>query len=269
MSLIRLEHTRMLSYNIDTISAPKKKRMGFQTLIALIAFIIWGALLWILMIGKIVMSSNGFVDYFRHFTNWSWTLSALFFLLDTIAFFLPPRAHARLRYGLAAYGFWFVNGTAWLVFWIVFVILNDNPSLLQAISDTGGYSLGFVFCMDRIFHVLPPLVLWLYASFRRIYFYAALYRWRDRTKQNGTIAHFWWAVYIFCSTLAPVPLLLIYWLIFDVAIVYGLHAPTIVLFGLGASVLIVSNLAPITLLYIDANHWRSNRDAALVLLRKL
>jgi hypothetical protein len=238
-------------------------------LLSFILFSGWTTVLWILLIGKMVLGDDGVQDYFRHFTNWSWTLSALYFLIDVIAYVLPRRWRLRVRYFLITYCFWWVSGTAWLVFWIVFVILNDNPLLLTNISDSGGFSLGLVYCMDRIFHVLPPLVLWLYALFRRTYFYAALfhrYRQVQRWPVSGKIA---WIMYVFGSTIAPLPLLFVYWFVFDIGQVYGLHAPIALLASLGAGVLLVSNLAPLTLLYEYSGQSRSNQELAMRLLSEL
>lgn len=239
-------------------------------LLSFILFAGWTVVLWSFLVGKMMLGDDGVKDYFRHFTNWSWTLSAVFFLVDVVAYVLPRRQwRLRVRYGLAMYGFWWVNGTAWLVFWIVFVILNDNPFLLTDISKSGGYSLGLVYCMDRIFHVLPPLVLWLYALFRRTYFHAVLfnrYRQVQRWPISGKIQ---WALYVFGSTLAPLSLLLIYWLIFDIGTVYGLQSPIAILASLGATVLLVSNLAPLTLLYEYSTQSRSNQQLAMNLLKEL
>lgn len=227
-----------------------KKTSLIERAIVVGTLVSWTGVLWLLFIGKILLSDDGAAGYFRHFTNWSWTLSAVFFLVDVVTYTLPKRATHFVRFQLAAYGFWLVNGAAWLVFWIVFVILNDNPRLLQNISDDGGYSLGLVYCMDRIVHVLPPIALWLYASFRRNYFYAVMYSWfRVLVKRKSDYYKLLWITYLGVSVLAPVPILLIYWLIFDINNVYGLQSPTLVLTAIGAAVLLTSNLIPLTVLY--------------------
>ena len=64
--------------------------------------------------------------------------------------------------------YWLLNGTNWLVFWLVWIVYNDNPDLLEDIGEDGDISLGAVYIFDRVFHVLPSFISLLYLYIRYI-----------------------------------------------------------------------------------------------------
>lgn len=209
-----------------------------------IIFIGYTIFLWVVMIGKI--SGNGFGDYLKHLTNWSWTIQALYFLLDSISVLIDKRGH--LLYFIVTYLFWTVNAIVWIVFWLVFFVLGDNPDLLlkMSIIEGGKYGLGEVFVGDRVFHVIPALFFLAYFILRRHvigYTIVSLmnpksYSFAIRTTSLSIV-----------TILGPVIVIFSYKVITDVYNVYGVTTPQITLVVIGLLILLVQNIIPFTLYY--------------------
>lgn len=65
----------------------------------------WAVVVWALVIGKLVTSGVG--NYIIHYTNWSWTLSGLFFILDGVGACFSATGFIV---DVITYLFWFANG---------------------------------------------------------------------------------------------------------------------------------------------------------------
>lgn len=71
-------------------------------------------------------------------------------------------APSDARYWLILLFFWFAHGVAWLVFWLVWEVLGENPGIINEALRGTGHSLGFGLLFDRVFHVLPAPLLSFY-----------------------------------------------------------------------------------------------------------
>ena len=120
----------------------------------------WTLLLWAVTLGKIVRGAG---DFFKYFTNWSWTLQTLFFTAD-LACYLD--ASGRAHRWLLGRPFWLVWGVPWLVFWLVFLMFGSNGDIIGKFAADAGVSMGVALIFDRLVHVLPVLALSLYAWHR-------------------------------------------------------------------------------------------------------
>lgn len=115
---------------------------------------LWTIALWVVVIAK--LSDGDAMGYFTYFTNWSWTVQAVFYLAWVIAYI----DRSGLGHYALAWVYWPVNGLAWLVFWLVVVMLADNPEILIAASNLGGgtMSLGAVMTGNTAVHVIPAVM---------------------------------------------------------------------------------------------------------------
>jgi hypothetical protein len=116
---------------------------------------LWAVVLWVVLLYRVSGGDDEIMSYYTYFTNWSWTVQALFFGAWTLAY---ADTSGSAHY-LLAHLYWVVNGTAWLVFWLVVVMLADNPMILIAASTMGGgsMSLGAVMTGNTVVHVVPAI----------------------------------------------------------------------------------------------------------------
>jgi len=210
--------------------------------IAIVLFFVWAIVVWLFGIGKLV--SDGTTGYLIHFTNWSWTLQALFFTFDLI--FLLNK-NGSLTFYLVSIFFWLVNGVTWSVFWLIFIVLGNNPDLLIDVSDrgTGTHSLGFILDMDRVFHVLPAVMILFYIFLRRDKIAFTVFFFMNPSQSTFITAF----VYGLVNMLAPIALALAYFSTNDVEEVYGLTISIAYVIGVALVVLILFNFVPLMIFY--------------------
>jgi hypothetical protein len=217
----------------------KNHEWHIERIAAILLFnVAWVSLLWVMFIGKLVVS--GTHEYISHFTNWAWTINALFFLLDTVAKILSC-ANRRSGSALALYGvgflFWIAHGMSWLVFWLVFIMFGDNPRVLTDLA--GDYDMGFILDMDRIFHVLPSMILLIYVVLERrlIGWTIAVLVYRNSFRQGVGAWFYLLGVVLFGGLIT----LALYYASYDIAIVYGITTSPWLLLLLGVGVSIAFN----------------------------
>jgi len=94
-----------------------------------------------------------------HFTNWNWLILTSFLILDVMAFM-----NDELLSYIIGVAFWPTWTSCWLVFWLVILVLVDNPMILLENSNYfgGAYDTGLVFLMDRLLHVVIIAIIFLY-----------------------------------------------------------------------------------------------------------
>lgn len=214
----------------------------FEKWVAVVIFTVWAATILVLGIGKIVM--DGMERYLVHFTNWSWTLNGALFVLDLLSL---TDGSGYYTFCIVSMFFWLVNGVSWSVFWLIFIVLYENPDLLITMSNrgTGDQPLGFIMDMDRVFHVLPALMTLLYMFLRRdkLAFISHFYL----SKINSIHVRFFYGL---ASMISPAVVALMYFSTNDVNEVYGITANIGWIFGTALLSLIVFNLIPFMIFYV-------------------
>lgn len=139
-----------------------KERWKLQfTTVRIIAFILaftWMIILWIGVLYKCLWESV--TDFISYFTNITFTYQAVYYLLYVLSFFGDPRKRT-LEFFLLFGFLWNVFAQIWIVFVLVFGIFLDNAALLIDETKTGGgdYDDGVVLVADRLYHVVPLMVV--------------------------------------------------------------------------------------------------------------
>jgi hypothetical protein len=172
----------------DSTAVPARERplssyahAGGYRWLGLLLLLLWVVVLWAMAIGKLVLSGAG--NYFKYFTNWSWTLQALYYAADVACYAdASGRAHRRLL----GRPFWLVFGVVWIVFWLVFLMFGSNGEIIEQFAADAGVSVGVALIFDRIVHVVPALVVSLYA-WHRWYGIAHGVWWIRHTRTFGTL----------------------------------------------------------------------------------
>lgn len=134
-----------------------------RILILLITNLLFVAVLWTGVIYKAIDDSTE--DYLEHFTNWMWTFAAIYYTLDVVSLIMSTRFFEfTLLWGL----WWMYSANVWVVFWLVFVMVYDNPGVLtDEFKENGGdYYAGTVLVADKVFHILPAVYTFFYFTFR-------------------------------------------------------------------------------------------------------
>lgn len=198
----------------------------------------WTAALWTILIGKLI--EDGIYNYTIHYTDWNWTINAVFFLLDLITFF--PKAK-KLRLPLYYLFVWIANGSSWLVFYLIFVLFEDNVQLLINMSTLGGgkYELGFLINMNTVFHILPAMFMLAYLPIRRreiTRVYATIYK-----QFNSTV----YPLYVAFILLVPLMYIGFFEAIFDIRQIYGITLSKFYLVLIVLAVIAIMNGVPLYL----------------------
>lgn len=149
----------------------KKKKMKdrpfrLDRFFSFLLSLLWSATLVTFFVGKIVF--EGLESFVTHYTNWNWTISMTYFLSDLFSYIEDPKKPYYL-FTLIASWYWTMFGSAWLVFWLVFVMFQQNPAALTDLSTEHGgkFSMGFLLNMNAVFHYLPAIVATIYTFLRR------------------------------------------------------------------------------------------------------
>jgi hypothetical protein len=191
-----------------------------------------------LLIGKLVYES--FYSYSSHFTNWNWTILGAFLLVDVVSKLLPVRWFKKHTYTFA---FWLAYGSAWSVFWLVFIMFANNPGVLTDLwTEKGGkYSMGFILNMNTVFHTLPAMMMTIYL----------LLNFEDVLKYNMKYLRspsYVKLVYALVIVFIPLYIIGIYNIVWNIKTIYGITTQLGILIVFVVGVAVVFN--GLTLLWI-------------------
>jgi hypothetical protein len=165
---------------------PSRRTLFYSRLLAFFFSFLWAGVLAGMLIGKLVL--EGFESYSIHFTNWNWTISTVFFLLDVLAYADPS---GIIRNYVHTFAFWVANGSAWLVFWLVFIMFKDNDQVLMNLwtGNGGRYSMSFLINMNAIFHYVPAVFMLIYFALNNAQIAKAVHRILKRPKRIQRSVH--------------------------------------------------------------------------------
>ncbi len=165
----------------------------------MILHVLWVLLLWIGFVAKLIQ--QGIPTFFMFFTNWAWVFYVVFYSIT-----LSPRIRKQSHIIVV----WFIHGTAWVVYIFISLILFYNPNILLENKDL---PLGFVFNLDRFFHIFPVFAILIYLI---VYYRTEIIRTRI------TLLEF------IISVWSPVIPLFLFSLLFDIRVIYGIFHLNIV-----------------------------------------
>lgn len=175
------------------------------------------SLVWIgIGIGVFVYRSQPTSHIMTHYTNWNWIILITFLFLSVICAFDSTR---RAELNLLSFFYLPVLTSNTIVFYIVLIILHDNPDILLDESTLfgGTYYIGNVFVYNALLHNFPYIVI-LYYSVLML----------DRLCKAYHVSFYlfdsyWYkAVFIVYQILSSIFLPVLYDLIFDIRTTYGL-----------------------------------------------
>lgn len=156
------------------------------------------------------------MDILRHYTSWNWIFNTVFFLLERIAHVVDFfNQSGELTWIVYNFFLWVIQGSNWIVFWLVFVILYQNPDiLLEHTKEEGGeYTLGQVVLGDRLLHVIPVIAFLVFFILKLPDIVKYVQWWRKHNRLP---------FYLFSNTLITLLLVGFYRLLFDAREVYGI-----------------------------------------------
>lgn len=231
-------------------SARAGRAIWAERVLAFMIFLVWAILLWSVAVIKI--HSDGINKFISHFTNWAWIFQIYLFTVDVLSRFEKKK---RASFVLALIFFWIVNAITWMVFWLVWIALDNNPGLLESeTKEHGGkFDSGFVFNMNTLFHVIPSIMILLYTVLRRYELRYAVAFVTDGRIFPGWMSGITATIIVF---IAPGLLSTIYVTTTDIVQVYKLTVkawlPIIVALG----VILVHNVIPFVIFYLQAEEMR-------------
>ena len=188
---------------------------------ALVLQCVWVAVLWAIFIAKV--NVEGIVEFSRYLTNWTWMLNTLFWSVDLFAGYALPRS---VFVYWSSFGIWVVSGVNWIVFWMLFYLLDSNPGQITDNVVVFGISLGLVMNGDRLFHIVPTLYTnsWILMRHRELHDAYAWFMLVCRMRQWR-----WWSdarlyvlLWLVAGVAAPLVFIAIWRSIFDPVVVYAL-----------------------------------------------
>ena len=179
--------------------------------------VVWLVVLWGVGIGKLV--DSGFHDYFKHFTNWNWTLNSFYYFLEFIRIIYSYNHKDKYKNILTLYVdgfvFWLTFSASWFVFWGVFVMFANSTVIVTEIEKK--YTLGFILNMEKLFHVLPAIVILFYFFIKQ-----QVFGWTLQVLVNKSrIAYVsTWIYIIVIVCLSGIIAVALYYSTFDISSVY-------------------------------------------------
>lgn len=211
------------------------------------------AYFWAFLIGKLFL--GGIEDFSTHYTDWNWMMISIFFVMDLFTY-IPNTS--KLEHMLCIFFLWMTFGSAWLVFWLVFIPVAQNPNLiLDLTTERGGkYSIGFVVNMHINFHVIPALLMLIYvmANSRKIskHFY--------RNYIEITLTGF--VIVNLLALFSPAIYIGIYRALFNLDLIYGITMRDVYIALIAVAIIIVANGIPISLFaYIAAEKHKKKQKS--------
>jgi hypothetical protein len=153
-------------YRMDVFEC---KRWWWRRMFKFTVAFVWTLISWVTILAKIRGSSVEATMYY--FTNWTFVLTAAYFTSEVIMFrfrtysrFVAPTCTADGNDSLNVILFWWVLGQNISVFSLDFVLMLQNDGLVIEETKAGGgrFTVGQVMNFDKLFHVLPTVVMLLY-----------------------------------------------------------------------------------------------------------
>lgn len=227
----------------------------------------WTTVLWVTLLYK--LTGDGWV-FFTYFTNWNWTLQTLFFTMELLSYLTMAK---YVRIFTISFVFWLINGTTWLVFWLVMFMIKDNANFFLEMStiDGGKYPFAVVLEGHALFHVLISVSVLVFVILQKKHvddsvslFVDWEQNWKEVSEElppqpelmghpehlflNWTVGSIFFILYVL---LAPLIILGIYIAAFDIRTVYGITTPLWQLILSAIAIVIVFNGAYVSGLMID------------------
>ena len=166
-------------------------------------------ILWSVMLLKIAGWSVRAFDMF--FTNWSWTIQAIFFTADLLCLLDPTR---RATYWLLLVWWWPMLITVVAVCILVQLVLFENSVLFtEAAKD---YGIGQMVLGHELVHIVPVFIVMLFGITRGPEITASITMLRDSKGRYGVRL----PVYVFVNYLYPILIVFAYVTVNDYLKVY-------------------------------------------------
>lgn len=197
-----------------------------------------------------------FDDYIMYYTNWVWTINALFYVADVAGFYDPSGfVHDNLAYWVV----WVVFANNVQVFFLVLVVIVNDPWLISVEFEE--HDLGTVWLAERVFHVFPLLANIIWMFMRQRDWGAALLSFETTAAGLRHFATFVAGVYV----LSVLPMVG-YALVYDPCEVYHMCLPWYLETG---AILALFALSPALQLYQSPLAARLKGDIAFVAAERL
>lgn len=206
--------------------------------------LLWDLTLWALFVAKVV--SEGPKSYFAHYTNWNWAINMIYFTGDLLTRISKDKDVRRVYLGFL---FWLAYGSNWSVFFLVFLIFQENPGLLTdlAVENGGKYGMGFLINMNTVFHSLPLVGMLMYTVLAKSSLSSMIFTMLIKMKHTSYMI-----MSVIMSFMLPIITISIYAMCVDFQQVYGItiNVGYVILIVLG--VVIVFNGFTMAILYSKA-----------------
>lgn len=220
-----------------------KKRYSTEQILVLVYCVAWTAFLWTFVIGKLIV--DGVSDYTTHYTDWNWTINAVFFLFDLLSYI--PKLNS-IQIFLLIFFVWLTFGSSWLVFWLIFILFAENPDIILNMSkEKGGkYSLGFLLNMNTVFHILPAIAILIYVFIKRKQIINVFYKLEVSLTKGA------YGFLIFLAIVSPLIYIGVFQTVFNVKQIYGITMPRGLLALIALGVTFFMNGIPILIYFYKA-----------------
>lgn len=253
----RKTHKEQLGYSWRAACAectvPPHMR-NVRIMIIFVLTFIFVTFVWIGVLYKAFADSTQ--DYLQHFTNWMWTFAAIYYTLDLVSMLMVNRF---LESMLLFWLWWIYFSNVMVVFWLVFIMVYDNPRVItdEFESNGGDYYAGLVLVADKVFHIIPELFAVVYLGFRIPdfvdVFHIEFTPTDDMSLKYPMVAYITMVkrviVYLILLTCVACPLVILtYYNMFDINQVYEVDTPVylgvlVIMFSIASS-----TVAPVLLL---------------------
>lgn len=166
-------------------------------------------LLWIALFVRVGL--DGVPTYIQYFTNWMFTFNVIFYTGDVISYLDWT---GNLQHYWIAFIWWPFFANVAQVFWLVFILLIQNPDLLMQSAEE--YGLGLTLGVERFIHVIPFVfcLLWGILRLRDIVHVMSRFPWVDGYKGL-------YFVYLVYNFFIANSFLFCYWANYDFYEIYG------------------------------------------------
>ena len=189
-------------------------KFDLRRALALLFTSVWWATLLGVAVFKIYRVQDGLYEYAIHFTNWSWTIQFSFYTLDLVSY---SDSSFRFKSCSLLLYFFVAWGTAWLVYFLVYLLIGLNPAIFE--NNIDDYGTSVVLLADRVFHNLPIAANFAYVIINYAQLVLAFAWLREAINGNYCLM----AAYTLVYSILPAGLLLLYHLTLDITKVYAIE----------------------------------------------
>ncbi len=207
---------------------------SFMWFVRYILEVVWFAALVVGTVWK--LTDNSLFEFIQFLTNWSWVIQMVFYGLDLLS---NLDSTGKTSFIVVSTLYWLMNGLVWMIFFLMFEILYNNPQLLSQFASQGGVSLGAVFDGDRVYHVLPALISLAYLLLNRKVIFRSVEIWMG--PKTPLWIRIYYGLYASVVSLAPIG---IYLCMFNPDVVYGITSSTGILVLVALVGLVLFNVVP-------------------------